>query len=66
MLETRFRIPVAPSRSLVRRRLLATGPRSIAGNMRIPESFGMGSPWSSLGATTANAADQEIAKVRTK
>jgi len=60
------RIPWDPSTRRVISRLLKLGPRSIAGNIRIPAVFEIGSPCRSLGAVTANAADHEIAKVRQK
>jgi hypothetical protein len=66
ILENNFRIPAGPSKRRVMRMPLATGPRSMAGNIRIPENLGIGSPCRSLGATIANAADHEIAKVKTK
>src|SRR5690242_14022115 len=42
------------------------GPSSIAGNIRMPVSFGSGPGWKSFGAATRNAAVHEIAKVSRK
>jgi hypothetical protein len=43
--------------------VLATAPRSLVGNIRIPENFGIGSPRKNFRATSPNAAPHEIANV---
>src|SRR4029077_9846689 len=62
----RFFNPSGPSSLRIRKIPEKLGPRSIAGNMRMPVSFGSGAGWNSFGAATRRAAVQEIAKVSRK
>jgi len=50
----------------VRKIPLRLGPRSMAGNMRMPVIFGSVSLRSKCGAATASAPSQEIVKVNKK
>src|SRR6266849_10217270 len=66
MREKRSHIPSSPSTILARVRQARHGPRSLAGNIKIPVNFGKGSWRTRCGAATARAPIQEIANVSTK
>src|SRR6266481_1759787 len=66
ILAKRFFKPLRPSSWRVRKMPMKLGPRSMAGNIRMPVNFGSGALCRSFGAATSRAAVQEIAKVSRK